>query len=129
MSYTTRTQKFGNAKTVYNGEKYDSKFEAGVARTLDLRKRAGEIKDWERQYKIECMPYTKAGDPVPECKVTHKVDFRVHELDGSFTLLEAKGFETADYKMRRKWLMKFWLPAHPDHEYQVVYQGRKGYRA
>jgi hypothetical protein len=129
MTYTTRTQKFGNAKTEYNGEKYDSKFEAGVARTLDIRKRAGEIAGWERQYKIECMPYNADGDAVPECKVTHKVDFRVHELDGSFTLIEAKGFETADYKMRRKRLMKFWLPAHPDHEYQVVYQGKKGYRA
>jgi len=120
MAYKTKTLKYGNTKTTYNGERYDSKFEAGVARTLEIRKRAGEIKDFERQFKIECIPYDSTGRPVLECKVSHKVDFRVHELDGSFTLVEAKGFETADYKMRKKCLEKFWIPDHPDHEYQVV---------
>jgi hypothetical protein len=129
MTHTTSYKKFGNKTTTYNGERFDSKFEAGVAHTLELRKRAGEIKDYERQFKIECVPYNSYGKPVLECKVSHKVDFRVHELDGSFTLLEAKGLETADYKMRKKWLEKFWLPANPDHEYQVVYQGKKGWRA
>lgn len=127
MQYTTRHQKFGNHKTEYNGNKYDSKFEAGVAHTLDIRQKTGEILGWERQFKIECMPYNADGDAVPECKVSHKVDFRVHNLDGTFTLLEAKGFETDDYKMRRKWLLKFWLPAHPDHDYHVIYQGKKGW--
>lgn len=127
--YTTRTSnKFGAKRTEYNGSKYDSKFEAGVAHDLDLQLRAGLIAGWERQFKIECMPYTEAGDPVPECKVSHKVDFRVQNLDGSYTLLEAKGLETSDYKTRRKWLEKFWLPAHPDHDYQVVKQGKKGWR-
>jgi len=32
----------------------------------------------------------------------------------------AKGIETADYKMRRKWLELFWLPENLDHIYQVV---------
>lgn len=121
-------KKYGNTKTEYNGYKYDSKFEAGVARDLDIRLKAGEIKDWERQYKIECMPFNAHGDPVPKCKVTHKVDFRVHNLDGSYTLLEAKGIETPDYRNRKKWLENFWLPAHPDHDYHVVYQNKKGWR-
>lgn len=129
MQYKTSYKKYNNTKTEYNGFKYDSKFEAGVARDLDLRVRAGEIKDWDNQFKVECIPYDSNGDPVHKCKVSHKVDFRVHELDGSFTLLEAKGFETADYKMRRKWLLNFWLPANPDHEYEVIYQGKKGWRA
>ena len=128
MAWSTRYKKYGNNKTEYNGRTYDSKFEAGVARDLDLMVRAGEIKTWEPQFKIECIPYNHAGDPVPKCKVTHKVDFRVHNHDGTFTLIEAKGFETDDYKMRRKWLESFWLPAHPDHDYQVVYQGKKGWR-
>ena len=127
--YTQRPSKYSAVKTTYNRVKYDSKFEAGVAQTLDLRLRAGEIKGWEGQYKIECIPYDCHGKPVLKCKVSHKVDFRVHEFDGSFTLLEAKGIETADYKIRRKWLENFWLPEHPDHVYQVVKDGSKGWRS
>lgn len=123
------SNKYNAKKTEYNGIKYDSKFEAGVARDLDLMLKAGEIKEWERQYRIECIPYNCHGDPVLKCKVTHKVDFRLHNLDGSFTLMEAKGFESDDYKMRRKWLENFWLPEHPDHDYVVVKQGSKCWRA
>lgn len=118
--FRERTSKYRAVKTEYNGAKYDSKFEAGVARDLDIRLKAGEIAGWERQFKVECMPYLADGTPVPECKVSHKVDFRVHELDGTYTLTEAKGMETADYLMRRKWLLNVWLPAHPDHRYEVI---------
>ena len=127
--YTQSRSKYRAVKTEYNGVRYDSRFEAGVAQTLDWRLKAGEIKDWERQYKIECIPYNCHGDAVHKCKLSHKVDFRVHELDGTFTLLEAKGIETADYRLRRKWLENFWLPEHPDHVYHVVKDGKKGWRA
>lgn len=127
--FKQRYSKFSAKRTEYDGRSYDSKFEAGVAYTLDIRQRAGEILGWEAQYRIECVPYNCHGDPVPECKVSHKVDFRVHNLDGTYTLLEAKGFETADYRTRRRWLEKFWLPEHPDHDYEVVRQGKKGWRA
>lgn len=123
-----KNSKYNNKKAEYGGHWYHSKFEAGVARDLDLMKRAGEILDWDKQYKVECIPYNCHGAPVHKCKVTHKVDFRKHNLDGTFTLLEAKGFETDDYKMRRKWLLEFWLPEHPDHDYEVVKQGSKGWR-
>ena len=118
-----RANKFGAKKTEYNGRKYDSKFEASVAADLDIRLKAGEIKDWEPQYKVEMWAYNAFGDRV--FKKTHKVDFRVHEHDGSFTLIEAKGFETKDYRDRRKWLEKLWLPENPDHLYEVVRQRRR----
>ena len=122
MTRLERYKKYSNTKTEYNGRKYDSKFEASVAQELDLRLKANEIKDWEPQYKVEMWAYNCHGDRV--FKKTHRVDFRVHELDGSFTLLEAKGFETQDYRDRRKWLEKLWLPEHLDHTYQVVKQSR-----
>ena len=125
----TYKTKYNSKKTEYNGVTYDSAFEASVAMDLDIMLKAKLIADWERQYKVECMPYNVHGEPVSKCKVTHKVDFRVHELDGSYKLVEAKGFETQDYKMRRKWLLNFWLPAHPDHTYEVIKQGKKGWRA
>ena len=127
MLYRQTYNKFRAKKTWYNGYKYDSKFEARVAQDLDLKLQTGLISGWEPQYKIECIPYDCNAKPVPKCKVTHKVDFRVHELDGTYTLLEAKGFETSDYRMRRKWLLNFWLPEHLDHKYEVVKENTRRY--
>lgn len=121
-TFRSSYKKYNNKKTFYNDFKYDSKFEAGVAMELDIRLRAGEIKGWENQYKVECVPYDAHGKAVLKCKVSHKVDFRLHLLDDCYELLEAKGFETADYRMRRKWLLNFWLPEHSDHTYRVVNQ-------
>lgn len=115
-----KQNKYGAKKTVYGDRRYDSKFEASVAADLDLRKRAGDIKDWESQFKVEMWAYTASGRPA--FKLSHKVDFRIHHNDGSYELLEAKGVETADYKMRRKFLENLWLPENPDHTYTVVKQ-------
>ena len=124
--HTTTFKKYGNKKTTYNGRKYDSKFEAGVAVDLDLQVRAGLIAGYDCQFKVEIPVYNAAGRLVHT--VSHKVDFRAHNQDGTFTLIEAKGFETADYLFRKKLLEKIWLPEHPDHEYRVVYQRRGGVR-
>lgn len=113
--------KYGAKKTVAkDGLKRDSKFEASVADELYLRKRAGDIKDYDSQYRLEMWAYDKDGNRA--IKKTHKVDFRIHHNDGSFELLEAKGFETQDWRNRKKWLEKLWLPEHPDHIYTVVKQ-------
>lgn len=120
--YTQRWgNKYGAKKTIFNGYKYDSKFEAGVAASLEIRKKANDIKDYEQQFKVEIWCYRETGEKA--FKVSHKVDFRIHHNDGSYELLEAKGVETADYKMRRKFLENIWLPDHPDHTYTVVKQG------
>lgn len=97
-----------------------------MAYMLDIRLKAGEIKHWERQFKVEMVAYNARGEPA--LTKSHKVDFRVHELDGSYTLLEAKGVETDDYRDRRRWLEKLWLPEHPDHVYEVVKEKSKRWR-
>lgn len=117
--------KYGAKKTVFNGRKYDSKFEAGLAEELDLRLKAGDIQEVEPQYKVEVWCYRSDGRRA--FKVSHKVDFRILNNDGSFELIEAKGVETPDYKWRRKFLEEIWLPEHPDHTYTVVKQ-RSRYR-
>jgi ribosomal protein L37AE/L43A len=115
------TNKYGAVKTVAaDGMKRDSKYEASVADNLYVRKLAGDILDYESQYKVEMWVYREDG--VKAFVVKHKVDFRVHHNDGSFELLEAKGVETADYKFRRKLLEELWLPMHKDHIYTVVKQ-------
>lgn len=128
MVYQTyfKQNKFGAKRTTANdGIKRDSKFEASVADELDLRKKAGDILDYDSQYKVEMWAYDQNGKQA--MKVSHKVDFRIHHKDGSFELYEAKGVETSDYKMRRRWLETFWLPFNLDHSYTVVKQ-RSYYR-
>lgn len=113
-----KRNKYNNVRTNYNGYNYPSKLEANQAAELDLLLRAKRIKKWDRQYKVEIYAYNSAGEKLHICD--HKIDFRVHELDGSYTLLETKGVETIDYKWRRKMLELFWLPEHLDHEYRLV---------
>lgn len=109
--------KYGNKRQTYGGYIYDSRAEAAVAMELDARKHAGEIVDWERQFRVEMWAHDRHG--TPRLKLTHKVDFRLHHHDGTYELLEVKGLATADYRMRRRWLEKLWLPEHPDHRYTV----------
>lgn len=109
-------------RAVFNGRKYASRFEAKVAYELEMRLRARQIVAYDIQYKLDMVAYRQDGSPA--MTKSHKVDFRVHNLDGTFTLLEAKGVETPDYRDRRQWLEAFWLPLHPDHDYQVVYQSK-----
>lgn len=112
VTYFKKT-KYNNVRTSYDGYNYASKLEANQAAELDIQKRAGLIKDWERQYKVEVYYNGRQ-------LMSHKVDFRIHHNDGSFELLETKGVETPDYKWRRKLLEFMWLPDHPDHTYTVV---------
>lgn len=116
-----KKNKFGAIKTTANdGIKRDSKFEASIADELDLRKKAGDILDYDSQFKVEMWAYDRNGKQA--MKTSHRVDFRIHHKDGSFELYEAKGVETSDYKMRRRWLETFWLPFNLDHTYTVVKQ-------
>ncbi len=115
--------KYNAKKTVYNGIRFDSMFEADIAKELDLRKHAGEILDYDRQFKVEMWAHDSEGRPA--FKVSHRVDFRIHHKDGSFELYEVKGVETTDYKWRRKFLEHLWLPEHLDHIYTVVKRGRR----
>jgi DNA-directed RNA polymerase subunit M/transcription elongation factor TFIIS len=117
---TSRKNKYNAKRTEFNGKSYDSGFEADESAKLALRKRVGDIKDYDIQYKIEVYAYLPDG--MPAMLVKHKVDFRIHHNDGSYELYEAKGIETDDYKWRRKFLENLWLPLHKDHIYTVVKQ-------
>lgn len=110
--------KMGNRRTECGNRIFDSRFEADVAAHLELWLRTGLIAGLDYQYRCEMWAHDHTGTPA--IKMTHKVDFRLHHHDGTYELLEAKGFETKDYRIRRKWLESLWLPAHPDHRYTVV---------
>jgi hypothetical protein len=125
MSYRSYygANKYGAKKTTTLGRRFDSKFEAGVAEELELRKKGKDILDYDCQYRVELLIYRADGSIA--FKKNYKVDFRVHEVDGSFTLLEAKGFETEDYKWKRRLLTEVWLAEHLDYRFEEVRQSRR----
>lgn len=110
--------KYGAKRATYNGQNYDSLYEAQVAQELDLRQKGHDIKSWDSQFVVEIIGYLPDGTPTYKRK--HRVDFRIHHNDGTYELLEAKGVETRDWKIIRKLLETLWLPLHPDHRYTVV---------
>lgn len=126
MYIERKVSKYKSVKTNYGGYNYPSKLEASQAYELDIRLKAGEIAGWSRQFKVEMPIYNKHGELVHT--VNHKVDFRVEELDGSFTLIETKGIVTSDYVFRRNLLEKTWLPEHLDYRYEVVKEKSRAWR-
>lgn len=110
--------KYGAKRTEFNGKIYDSKFEANVAQDLETRKRAGDIKDYDTQFRLDVNIYNSNNEIV--CTKRHKVDFRLHLNDGSYELLEAKGIINADYQWRRDIVVGIWLSEHKDYTYTVI---------
>lgn len=87
--------KFGNIKQEVNGIVYHSKKEAGYAHDLNMRKVAGEIKDWERQVKISL-------DVGKYHICNYYIDFMVMHNDDRVEYVEVKGFETPEWRLKWK---------------------------
>jgi len=89
--------KYGNVKTEYNGNKYDSKAEATYAQQLDCRMRAGEVLGWERQVVV----HLDIGK-IHICK--YIADFVVTLKDGTVEWIDVKGVKTATFQLKHKLL-------------------------
>jgi hypothetical protein len=95
FKYWRRKPKYKNAVTTVNGIKYDSKFESKVGQDLEIQKKAGEIKDFDRQIPVDLY--------VNGIKITrYIVDFRVEHNDGTIEWIEAKGFPTPEWKLKAR---------------------------
>jgi hypothetical protein len=90
-----RKNKYGNKKTVYNGNKYDSKKEAEYAYRLDMLIKAKEVISWERQIRLNLL--------VNDIKVcAYLVDFIVKYPDNKVEYVDVKGYKTDIYKLKKK---------------------------
>jgi hypothetical protein len=76
--------KFNAKSQEYNGRRYDSKKEASYAMMLDWRIKAGEIKEWIPQYKIDLRVNGKHI-------ANYYVDFKVINKHGGVEFHEVKG--------------------------------------
>ena len=87
--------KYGSKSVHYNGRKYDSRLEGGFAMWLDSLLATGKLKSVTPQYKIDL---TVNGHHI----ANHFVDFFVILPNGQPRFVEAKGFETDTWRMKRK---------------------------
>jgi len=106
--------KYGNTKTVYGDEVYDSKKEARKARELDTLKKGKVIKDWQPHYKISIDINGKHI-----CNIFP--DFYVEWKNGDKELIEIKSSVTMTsvWRLKRLLLEATYLLEHPDIKYTV----------
>lgn len=90
-----RKNKFGAKGTKYNGRYYDSMLEANYAQQLDWEIKAGIIKEWIPQFKIDL---SVNGVHI----ANYYVDFKVIKPDNSIEFHEVKGCETDLWRMKWK---------------------------
>lgn len=90
---------------IYNGEQYDSGFEAWCAEQLDEMVRSEQIKSWTRQVRTECRMYG-------ELVTTYKWDFVLKTNDDRLIYVESKGYFYEKDKPRFKLAT---IQVHEDH--------------
>lgn len=105
----SRRNKYNARRTKYNGRYYDSGLEAAYAEDLDWRIKAGEIKEWEPQHKIDIRVN---GVHI----ANYYIDFKITFTDGHVEYHEVKGYETDVWRM--KWRLS--QAMFPDYTFILV---------
>ena len=93
-----RPNKYHAIKQEFNGQRYDSKFEAKVAADLEYRLKCGDIAGIERQVRF---PFFVNGRRVG--RFEYWADFVIEHKDGTKEVIEAKGYETQTFRL--KWAL------------------------
>jgi hypothetical protein len=96
FKYARKKSKYKNVFQDQGGVTYHSKFEAKVARDLELRRLAGELVEVKRQVKV--MLYGENGSHVCD----YWCDFWVQHADGQIQWIECKGFATREWAIKWK---------------------------
>ena len=104
---TFNVSKFKSVKTQVSGIWFASKFEALIYQQLLLQQRAGIYTE------IKCQDTLHLTD----ARIIYKPDFKCTKPDGTFEWIEAKGFETPEWRLK----LKLWKHYGPGP--LVVYKG------
>lgn len=95
FQYIKTKSKFGNIRTMYKGDVFDSKHEAFFARDLDFRVKGKDIKSYERQVRFPIIINgIKICDYIADFVIAHK--------DGSQEVVDCKGKTTDVYRLKKK---------------------------
>lgn len=110
---TPARTKFNAVPAIYAGERYDSSGEAEYAQKLDARQAAGQITEWRRG-----EPWTLLESPTgrPADGITMRPDFEVWRPDGSLYVLDFKGAETREFRLK----VKLWKAVYPGVPFMIV---------
>lgn len=95
----TKTPKFKNKKTEYNGVMFDSKKEVAYMQDLETLQLAGEVTKIERQIR---MRLDVNGVHI----AVYVLDFRVTYADGHVEHIDVKGYRNPKIPAYRVYLMK-----------------------
>lgn len=91
--------KYGNVKTVYKGQTFDSGKEAGYAKLLDTLRRAKNERDRVVSYETQFIYEIKVNG---KHIANYFADFLVFYADGHSEVIDVKGVRTDVYKLKKK---------------------------
>ena len=97
------TNKYNAEKTTVDGIRFDSKAEAERYTVLRDMERHGVISDLRLQAPIELIPACKVNGKTQRA-IIYKADF-VYQQNGQRIVEDVKGFETKEYKIKKKILL------------------------
>ena len=101
----TKKSKYKNEKAEYKGLKFESIGERDHYIELELRQRAGEIRDLKTQVSFEIQPAFTDSKGKRIRAITYKADFVYYDLKDKRTHIEDyKGFKTKEYLLKKKLL-------------------------
>ena len=86
-----RQHKFNAKKTMVDGIYFDSQAEANFSCNLKLLSKAGEIRGFARQARFVIGEGTE-----------YVTDFIIFNNDNSYRIVDVKGIETSDFKLKMK---------------------------
>ena len=97
--------KYGAKKTFVDGIRFDSQMEADFYLWLKQLQKEGKIGEFTLQPKFELQAaFKKRG--INFRKIEYRADFLVQTLDGEELVIDVKGMETSDFKLKRKMFEK-----------------------
>nr|BFD58898.1 hypothetical protein CKG001_10050 [Bdellovibrio sp. CKG001] len=98
--------KYRNEKVTYAGHKFDSRKEMRWWLIFQEQQKAGKISNLERQVKFRFEIQGKALRYVESQRaITYTADFVYVDRDGVRRVVDAKGFKTREYMMKKALMM------------------------
>lgn len=93
--------KYNARRTSVDGVNFDSKLEADYFIMLEEKLRTGQIRAFERQPVFLLQDSFKKNGKTFR-KIEYRADFKIIHNDGSIEIVDVKGYETPEFRLKRK---------------------------
>lgn len=97
-----RASKYNAKKSEYKGIKFDSKAEMEYYKHLELLKEMGEVSWFDMQPEFTLLGGFTDNFGRKHLPIKYRADFLVHYADAPPVVIDIKGMETPDFKLKRK---------------------------